>query len=99
MTATSTEKMIEIRFSGECTIYEVAESQNKIIQKWPDQSQTINLNMSGVSDIDASFVQLLLSCKKTAHENNAQCHITNLPTVVEDKFQAMHVAEILSDNN
>lgn len=88
---------VEVVFNGECTIYEVAEWQNKIIQKWSDHHLDIVLNMSEISDVDASFVQLLLSCKKTAHAHGSQCHITQIPSVLEERLKHMHVAEILSD--
>jgi len=93
------EKMVEITLSGECTIYEVAEWQNKIIDKWSDLSQSLNLNMADVSDVDASFVQLLLSCKKTAHANDAQCHLINPPSTLQERLKNMHLEEILSDDN
>jgi len=93
------DKSVEITLNGECTIYEVAEWQNKIIEKWSDYSQTLSLNLAEVSDIDACFVQLLLSCKKTAHAHGAQCHLLNSPEILNDRLKNMHVAEILQDDH
>jgi len=93
------EELIEIPVVGECTIYEVAEWQQKIITLWPDEQQSVCFNLSQVNEMDASFVQLLLGCKKAALSQGVQCVISEIPPSVEERFQQMNVADLLMQND
>jgi|GEM_PF-460662 len=92
-----TDKPIEITLDNECTIYEVSEWQQKIISQWSNQKQSLHFNLANVNEMDASFVQLLLSCKKTTHDRGVQCVLNNIPASVEERFRQMHIHDLLID--
>jgi anti-anti-sigma regulatory factor len=90
-----TDIMQTIILENECTIYEVAEKHQQIIERWPDQSQSITINLANVTEIDSCFIQLLMSCKKTALEKRAECYFINPSAEVEEKFKGLFVSELL----
>ena len=65
--------MQTINLENECTIYEVAEKQQKIMEKWPEQKTDISFDLSAVTEVDVCFLQLLLSCKKTGTRGHGIC--------------------------
>ncbi len=85
--------MQTITLENECTIYEVAEKQQLIMSKWVGRNTDINFDLAAVTEIDVCFLQLLLSCKKTANEHNVSCELINLPNEVSNKIKAAHLTE------
>ncbi|MFK5983993.1 MAG: STAS domain-containing protein [Pseudomonadota bacterium] len=92
---TMTAAIHTINLEHDCTIYEVAEKHNQIMQQWAGQDCPIVLNMQAVTDIDVCFLQLLISCKKTAQKNNVSCQILNLPDEIIDKINDANLTEQL----
>ena len=90
-------QLIKVSLPHECTIYEVAQWQQNIITQWANQSTPLKFDLAEVKEMDASFVQLLLSCQKTAHHHGATCTLDNIPAAVEERLQQMHVYELLVD--
>jgi len=88
-----TEKQIAL--PKECSIYEVALWQQKIIEQWPNQSTHLVFNLEAVQEMDASFVQLFLSCQKTAHHHGGNCCLINIPENVEERLKQMQVYDVL----
>jgi len=52
-----------VRINGPLTIYEVAEFQQQITEAWPAEGE-LNIDLSGVSEIDTAGLQLLLALRK-----------------------------------
>jgi len=89
------EQKTEIDLPEECSIYEVAQWQQKIIEQWPNQLHPLIVNLEKVQEMDASFVQLLLSCNKTAHHHDGSCILINIPENVQERLKQMQVYELL----
>jgi len=90
-----TGKTLTIKLANECTIYEVAEKHQQIMEKWADKKKPLNLDLSAVTEIDSCFIQLLMSCKKTAAENAVDCHLINPSEKVAEKFNGLFAQELL----
>jgi len=90
-----TEKTLTIKLANECTIYEVAEKHQHIMDKWTNKKLPLNLDLSAVTEIDSCFIQLLMSCKKTATENRIACQLINPSEEVGEKFKGLFAQELL----
>ena len=90
-----TGKTLTIKFANECTIYEVSERHQQIMTKWADIKQSLTIDLSAVSEIDSCFIQLLLSCKKTALEKNVSFQLVNGSEKVGEKFRGLFAEELL----
>lgn len=77
-----------IQLSGECTIYEIAQLHQKIHDNWKAGSG-LELNAAEVSDVDASFIQLLAVCKNIAESNEQSFLLLNPSEVLNEKIDAM----------
>ena len=87
--------MQTITLENECTIYEVAEKQQLIMGLWSDQKTDVSFDLSAISEIDVCFIQLLISCKKTALKNNVKFEVVNIPDEVTNKITSAHLTEQL----
>ena len=85
----------KIMLENECTIYEVAEKHQQIMNNWSDQSQPLTIDLAKVTEIDSCFIQLLMSCKKTALEKKVECHFINSSEEVIEKFKGLFAEELL----
>jgi len=85
----------KIFLKNECTIYEVAEKHQQIMKNWSDQSQPLIIDLAKVIEIDSCFIQLLMSCKKTALEKKVECHLINSSKEVVEKFKGLFAQELL----
>jgi anti-anti-sigma factor len=92
-----TSKTLTIKLKNECTIYEVSEKHQHIMEKWANKKQAINLDLSAVTEMDSCFIQLLMSCKKTAAENAADCRLINPSEEVGEKFKGFFAEELLEN--
>jgi len=88
-------KQQKIKLDAECTIYEVLEKHHKIIEQWKDLSEPFIIDMSAVEEIDNSFVQLLLSCKKTATMNDSNLELINIPETIMTYLQSGFYSDYL----
>ena len=88
--------MSAIELSGECTIYEIAQLHQQILEKWKENSELI-VDTSAVTEVDASFIQLLASCKKSAAEKNGRFQLLNPSEEVNNKIQAMFMQNFFSE--
>ncbi|MBF0265632.1 MAG: STAS domain-containing protein [Gammaproteobacteria bacterium] len=88
-------KQQTIKLGAECTIYEVLEKHHQIIEQWKDLGQSFTIDMSSVEEIDNSFVQLLLSCKKTAITNNSDCELINIPDSIKEYIESAYYSDYL----
>jgi len=80
--------MQTIQLTGECTIYEIAQLHQQIHDKWKADSG-LELNASEITDVDASFIQLLAACKNTAMINEQSFSLLNPSEVLNEKIDAM----------
>ncbi|MFK5891886.1 MAG: STAS domain-containing protein [Pseudomonadota bacterium] len=88
--------MKTITLENECTIYEVAEKHQLIIDSWSDKNQPLTIDLAKVTEIDSCFIQLLMSCKKTALKQKTDCFFINSSEEVAEKFKSLFAAELLT---
>ncbi len=80
--------MDSIQLDGECSIYEITQLHQKIHDNWHAKTN-LNLEVSGVTEVDSSFIQLLASCKKQAEENDLQFELVNPSEPLLKRINAM----------
>jgi len=86
-----------IKLDNECTVYEVAEKHQQIMKSWSDQNQPLLIDLEKVTGIDSCFIQLLMSCKKTALEKKVECLFINPSEEVVEKFKGLFAQELLEN--
>ncbi len=84
--------MSKITLSSECTVYEIAEIHQQIHDNWKAGSD-LELDVSAVSAVDASFVQLLVSCRKQAELNECKFKLTKPTEILNEKIKAMFITD------
>ena len=84
--------MSAIALSGECTIYEIAQLHQKIHDNWK-AGTNLELDVSAVSEVDASFIQLLASCKKRAEAHEVNLLLNNPTDALNEKIKAMFMID------
>lgn len=80
--------MDSIQLSGECSIYEITKLHQKIHNNWQAKTD-LDLDVSEVTEVDPSFIQLLASCKKQADENNHLFELVSPSEPLLNKIKAM----------
>ncbi|NOQ78820.1 MAG: STAS domain-containing protein [Gammaproteobacteria bacterium] len=90
--------MDSIQLSGECTIYEIAQIHQKIHDNW-QANTNLSLDVSAVTEVDASFIQLLASCKKMALDKNQSFELLNPSDAVSNKMTAMFMNDYFNLEN
>jgi len=75
--------LCRISVEGEMTIYNALELKSELLAPMA-QGDTIEINLAGVSEIDASGLQLLILAKTEAQTQNKTLQLTgHSPTVLE----------------
>jgi anti-anti-sigma regulatory factor len=90
--------MDSIQLSGECNIYEIAQIHQKIHDNW-QANTNLSLDVSAVTEVDASFIQLLASCKKMALDKNQSFELLNPSDAVSNKMTAMFMNDYFDSEN
>jgi len=80
---TKKSKVIEVEVPGDMTIYEAGETRDLFIEAI-EKNDSVNVNLSNVSEIDSSGIQLMVSLKKiAASKNKALSFTSHSPAVVD----------------
>lgn len=87
--------MKPIMLSGDCSIYEISSLHEKVVKAWKGNSP-LALDLAKVTDIDPSFIQLLISCRKTAENKKQSLELVNAPQELTHMIDAMFAWEIFS---
>ena len=90
--------MNPIKISGDCSIYEISSTHQQVMKSWKGDS-ALALDLSNVRDIDASFIQLLMSCKQTAEQKEQPFELLNVPEKVTQMIEAMFSADFFTPSN
>ena len=88
--------MSSIALSGECTIYEIAHIHQKVHDNWTGETD-LDLDVSSVTDVDASFVQFLASCKKTADSKQHKFQLIKPTDALNEKIKTMFMADFFKE--
>lgn len=84
--------MNAIQLSGECTIYEIMQLHQQIHDNWPENTG-LELDVSGVTEVDASFIQLLATCKNTARNKHLSFQLKTPSEPLNNKINAMFMQD------
>lgn len=80
--------MSPIKLNGDCSIYEISSIHQQVMKSWKGKS-ALTLDLSRVSEIDASFIQLLMSCKQTAEQEKQSFELLNASDKLTQTIDAM----------
>ena len=87
--------MSAIKLSGDCSIYEISSIHQQVMKHWKGHT-ALALDLSSVIDIDASFIQLLMSCKQTAEQNNQTFELLNVSDPLSKMIDGMFSSDFFT---
>jgi ABC-type transporter Mla MlaB component len=87
--------MKPIAITGEANIYVISALLERILKEWSGDSPLI-LDLSKIEDVDSSFVQLLLSCKRSTLEKSQKLELMKVPETLQAMFNTLHVNDFLN---
>jgi anti-anti-sigma factor len=82
-----------LRIEGELTIFRAAELKPVLL----DASRSVEIDLSGVSEIDTAGLQLLMLAKKTALAQDRSLRLVGHSPAVTDLFERLNVAAYFGD--
>lgn len=85
-----------LRIDGEMTIYRAAELKDALLGALSGQS-ALELDLSGVSEIDTAGVQLLMLAKKTAATLQCELRLCGHSEAVAEVFELLRLATYFGD--
>ena len=83
-----------LRIEGEMTIYRATELKQALLLAEP---APIEIDLSGVTDIDTVGVQLLMLAKRTAQASGRDLRLVAHSPAVTDVFELLGLASIFDD--
>lgn len=87
--------MKSIAITGEANIYEISALLERILKEW-DREGPLRLDLSRVEDVDTSFVQLLLSCKRSVQAHAQELELIKVPESLQAMFDVLQVNDFLT---
>jgi anti-anti-sigma factor len=85
-----------VKISGEMTIYTTAELKQALTPLLYRQ-QALELDLSGVSEMDSAGLQLLLAAKKTMQQGDSPLHLVMHSHAVLDALELCQLAAFFGD--
>ena len=85
-----------VKVSGEMTIYTAAELKQALTPLL-DRQQALELDLSGVSEMDSAGLQLLLAAKKTMQQGGYPLHLVMHSHAVLDALELCQLAAFFGD--
>ncbi|KTA80587.1 STAS domain-containing protein [Aeromonas salmonicida] len=85
-----------VKVSGEMTIYTAAELKQALTPLLYRQ-QALELDLSGVSEMDSAGLQLLLAAKKTMQQGDSPLHLVMHSHAVLDALELCQLAAFFGD--
>jgi anti-sigma B factor antagonist len=85
-----------LRLDGELTIYRAAELKATLSQAL-DSVQQLEIDLSGVTEIDTSGVQLLMLTKRLATAAQRSLHLSSHSPAVLEVFELLDLAAYFGD--
>lgn len=86
-----------LSIEGELTIFRAAELRTQLITALGDAGSTLELNLTGVTEMDSAGVQLLMAAKKSAHVTQQELRLVGHSPAVLDVFERMDLAAHFGD--
>ena len=85
-----------ISIEGEMTIYRAAELKHMLLNDIVDQ-QSIEVDLSKVTEIDSAGVQLLILAKKEAQARQHKLSLVSHSTAIVDVFELLNLGAYFGD--
>jgi len=96
MTAEPQNADASLRIQGEMTIYRAAELKAMLLK--PIQAgATVEVDLSGVTDLDTAGLQVLMLAKKTAQALGGELRLVAHSPVVVDVLELLHLSSWFGD--
>ena len=89
-------KIIEVEIPGDMTIYEAGETRD-LFKDALKKNNTINVNLSNVSEIDSSGIQLMVSLKKIADSKEKTVSFVYHSSAVVDLLDLFDLTSYFGD--
>ena len=85
-----------LRIEGDMNIYRAAELKEVLLAPLASAS-TLEVDLSGVTEIDTSGLQLLMLAKKTAQAAGGELRLTGHSAAVVDVFELLNLGALFGD--
>jgi anti-anti-sigma factor len=85
-----------VKLSGDVTIFEISEMWQKLDPVLRETDE-IDIDLGGVSDIDTAGLQLLMVAKKAEQESAKSVHLLNHSEAVIDALEVFDLAGYFGD--
>ncbi|WP_035608604.1 STAS domain-containing protein [Hylemonella gracilis] len=89
--------MTMLHITGEMTIYRAAELRELLLQALPQSSGQLDIDLSGVTELDVAGLQVLMAVKREAQARQGDLHLMNHSPAVVDVFEILNVAAFFGD--
>jgi len=86
----------QLEIEGDMTIYEAGEIKD-LFKSTLNDHQSINVNLSAVSEIDSSGLQLMVSLKNDAEEQEKKIHFSSHSQAVIDFLDLFDMTSYFGD--
>jgi len=85
-----------LRIEGEMTIYRANDIKQQLLDAL-GQSANVEIDLSGVSELDTAGLQLLMLSKKIAQANSTEFRLTGHSMAVLEVFELLDMASFFGD--
>jgi len=88
-----------LRISGELTIYRAAELKQALLAELAERAApaALEIDLSGVTELDTAGVQLLMLAKKTAQAQRRELRLVAHSPAVAEIFELLNLAAYFGD--
>lgn len=96
MAAERQDAVASLRIEGEMTIYRAAELKQQLLAALTAGS-TLQVDLSGVTELDTAGLQVLMLAKKTAQSAGAELHLVAPGPAVVDVLEMLNLSAWFGD--
>ncbi|MBX9937379.1 MAG: STAS domain-containing protein [Burkholderiaceae bacterium] len=96
--STASPAPISLRIEGEMSIYRAQELKQLLLEPLQQPHTTVEVNLSGVTDLDTAGLQLLLLAKRTALQQEGQLRLVGHSPAVLGVFDLLNLAAHFGDD-
>ncbi|MDD2610150.1 MAG: STAS domain-containing protein [Giesbergeria sp.] len=98
MTTTAAAPHTSLRMAGEMTIYRAAELKQLLLEPLQQPGATLEVDLSGVTELDTAGLQLLILAKRTARKQDGQLRLMGHSPAVLNVFDLLNLAAYFGDD-
>ncbi|QBK05859.1 anti-sigma factor antagonist [Hylemonella gracilis] len=89
--------MAMLHIAGELTIYRAAELKELLLQALGQSSGDLEIDLSGVTEMDVAGLQVLMMAKQAAQALQRNLHLMNHSPSVVEVFEILNVTAFFGD--